>query len=191
MRRNPVRADPLVQAPVRRKRAPEPAPHVADHNPPPHRVLEALVRSTGVDLDGFRISLWAAFYTTPVFGQIERRFGLLRDENNVLFCLAHAGQLTAKTICQVLGRPKNTISRAVDRLLQRRLIRRDPLAADRRHALLTLEPAGRHLIEQTTKLFAERQTDMLRALSPAERRALDRILTKLIADAEHWLAPLA
>jgi DNA-binding MarR family transcriptional regulator len=159
----------------------------ADLRPPPKRILDAILASPGVDLDGFRMSLWSGFYTTTVFAEIERRTGLLRDENNILFCLAHYGPLTAKSICQVLGRPKNSISRAVDRLLARKLVRGAPVERDRRHVRLTIEPAGLQLITRTTAQFRARQEEMLRVLSPTERVALDHLLGKLMGDAEAWL----
>ena len=146
-----------------------------------------MLASEGIDTDGFRLSLWAGFYTTPVFGKIERKHGLLRDENNLLFCLEHYGSLTAKIVSDVLARPKNSISRAVEHLLQRNLIRRDLVESDRRRALLSIQPEGRALIAQTTALFKARQDEMLRCLSPVERVALDAILTKLMADAGPWL----
>ena len=160
---------------------------VVDHSPSPKAILDTMLGSEGIDVDGFRISLWAGFYTTPVFAQIERTHGLLRDENNTLFCLAHFGQLTAKSICDVLGRPKNSISRAVDSLVQRGLIRREQVASDRRRALLTIEPDGLALVTETTRLFKARQDEMLDALSAVERVALDAILTKLMANAGAWL----
>lgn len=158
-----------------------------DHSPAPKTVLDRMLASPGIDADGFRLSLWAGFYTTPVFTQIEREHGLLRDENNLLFCLEHSGPLTAKSVSDVLGRPKNSISRAVENLLQRRLIRRDLVQSDRRHALLSLQPEGRDLIALTTALFKARQDEMLRCLSAVERVALDAILTKLMTNAAPWL----
>ena len=150
-------------------------------------MLDRILGSELVDLDGFRMSLWSGFYTNPVFAEIERSHGLLRDENNILFCLAACGALTAKSIVDVLGRPKNSISRAAERLLQRELIRREAVKSDRRRALLTIEPAGRAIVQETTTLFHERQARMLRRLSPVERVALDGILGKLMVHAEDWL----
>ena len=152
-------------------------------------MLEAILGSSWVDHDGFRLSLWSGFYTTPVFQKIERKYGLLRDENNILFCLATCGPLTAKSISDVLGRPKNSISRAVERLLRRQLIRRKKVEADRRHALLTIERDGVAMIKKTTALFRAREDEMLGSLSPTERLALDRILARLVDDAESWMAP--
>ena len=87
----------------------------------------------------------------------------------------------------MLGRPKNSISRAVDSLLQRGLIRREQVASDRRRALLTIQPDGSALVAQTTRLFKARQDEMLGCLSAVERVALDAVLTKLMANAGVWL----
>ena len=161
-----------------------------DHSPPIKVVLDRILKSEGIDADGFRMSLWSGFYTNPVFAQIERSFGLLRDANNILFCLAHYGPLTSKSIADVLGRPKNSISRSVEHLLYRDLIESQPVEADRRRILLTIQPLGLEMIEKTTAMFRARQADMLRSLTPVERVALDHILSKLMRHSDDWLQPL-
>jgi DNA-binding MarR family transcriptional regulator len=162
-------------------------PDQADFSPPPKRILDTILRSPAVDLDGFRLSLWSGFYTSTVFADIQRKTGLLRDENNILFCLAYYGPLTAKSIGQVLGRPKNSISRAVDRLLARKMVLSEPVKWDRRHLRLSIEPSGLQLITRTTAQFRARQEEMLRVLTPIERVALDHLLGKLMDDADAWL----
>ncbi len=157
------------------------------HSAAPKDILDRILQSTTIDRDGLRISLWAGFYTGPVFAEIERKFGLLRDENNILFCLANYGQLTAKSICDFTGRPKNSISRAVERLLQKKLIRRRMDKVDRRKGLLNIEPEGRQLHDETQQLFLQREAFMLKNLTPTERMTLDRIMTKLMNDAEDWI----
>ncbi len=162
---------------------------IADHSPSPEAVLDRILTSDEIDLDGFRLSLWAGFYTTPAFVQIERVHGLLRDENNILFCLAHYGPMTAKSACDVLGRPKNSISRAVESLLRRELIGREQVKSDRRRALLTIRHAGLRLGRATMEMLKARQEDMPGCLSAIERVALAGILAKLMANAAAWLAP--
>ncbi|RDE08885.1 MarR family winged helix-turn-helix transcriptional regulator [Pelagibacterium lacus] len=157
------------------------------HVATPKEILDKVLLYPNIDRDGLRLSLWSGFYTGPVFAQIEQRFGLYRDENNVLFALATYGQLTAKSICEFLGRPKNSISRAIDRLLKKGLIHTEVDPGDRRRVLLTIEPAGRDLHEQTLKIHKEREAHMLRSLTPVERTALDSILSKLIDDADSWI----
>ena len=157
------------------------------HSPSPKAILDRILLSEGIDLDGFRLSLWSGFYTNPVFARIERTHRVLRDENNILFCLAHYGPMTAKSACDVLGRPKNSISRAVESLLRRELIGREQVKSDRRRSLLTIKAAGLKLVGATTRLFLTRQEEMLQCLSAVERVALDRILAKLMDNAEVWL----
>jgi DNA-binding MarR family transcriptional regulator len=160
----------------------------ADHSASAREILDAML-AKNVDRDGYRIGLWANFYTVPVFAEIERRFGLLRDENNILFCLTHYGSLTARSICEVTARPKNSVSRAVERLLGAGLIRRETDPADRRKGVLTITPKGREILAQTSVLFQEREALMLRRLNAADRRTLDRLLTKLMGGVAEWGGP--
>jgi MarR family transcriptional regulator, temperature-dependent positive regulator of motility len=162
---------------------------VESHTATPKEILHKVLECPDIDRDGLRMSLWSVFYTGPVFAEIQQRFGLLRDENNVLFALATYGPLTAKSISEFLGRPKNSISRAVDRLLRRGLIRADVDPADRRRVPLTIEPAGRALHEQTLAISKARERAMLASLSPVERTALDAILQKLMVAADEWIEP--
>jgi DNA-binding MarR family transcriptional regulator len=159
------------------------------HTATPKEILLKVLEHPDIDRDGLRMSLWSTFYTGPVFAEIEKRYGLYRDENNVLFSLATYGQLTAKSISDFLGRPKNSISRAVDRLLKKRLICAAVDTADRRRVLLTIEPAGIALHEKTLQISKAREKTMLASLSPLERVALDAILDKLMAAADDWMNP--
>lgn len=160
----------------------------AGHSASARDILDVMLAGN-VDRDGYRIGLWANFYTVPVFAEIERRFGLLRDENNILFCLTHYGSLTARSICEVTARPKNSVSRAVERLLRAGLVRRETDPDDRRKGVLTITPEGRELLTRTSVLFQEREALMLRRLTATERRTLDRLLGKLMAGIPEWGGP--
>jgi len=85
-----------------------------------------------------------------------------------------------------MGRPKNSVSRAIGRLLARNLIavRDDP--TDGRKGVLTLRAEGRELYEETRLLFVEREQKMLASLTKADRVALDRLLTKIMNSHENW-----
>ena len=65
---------------------------------------------------GLRISVVSNRYTAPLYAEIERRYGLLRDEAAVLVAIANDEGSNAQEIVQHTGRPKNTISRAVRKL---------------------------------------------------------------------------
>jgi MarR family transcriptional regulator, temperature-dependent positive regulator of motility len=129
---------------------------------------------------GFRIALWGSYFATPLFADMQRRHGLLRDEFAILASLHDYGALTAKTICVITGRPKNSISRAVTRLTATGRIRSVVNAADRREAILSLRAAGRRLYAAILPMCRERERRMLRPLTGRQQAQLDQILAKLL-----------
>jgi DNA-binding MarR family transcriptional regulator len=148
-------------------------------------ILDTML-SKEVSRDGYRISLWSNFFNEPTYAVIERNHGLLRDEFNTLFCLANYGPITARNICLVMGRPKNSVSRAIERLSRKGMISRRADPNDRRKTVLTLNSKGRAAYEKTNSLFLEREALMLRSLNKADRRALSRILGKLMNAYPDW-----
>ncbi|WP_272011035.1 MarR family winged helix-turn-helix transcriptional regulator [Roseovarius sp. ZX-A-9] len=149
-------------------------------------LLAPMMAGPVVARDAYRMSLWSNFFNGPVYKQLQKTHGLVRDEVNTLFCLAHLDDLNQRDICLVMGRPKNSVSRAIARLVERDLIeaRGDP--GDRRRAKLRLKPKGRALYETTSRLFVEREAKMLASLTPREREQLGAILTKLMESHHEW-----
>ncbi|WP_376093699.1 MarR family winged helix-turn-helix transcriptional regulator [Roseomonas sp. CCTCC AB2023176] len=137
---------------------------------------------------GYRFSWLANFFSGPIYCGLESDPGLSRPELVVLFCLAHASGIPAAAICRATGRPKNSISRAIARLLAAGRIRRRTDAADRRAGLLGLTDEGRALDEALIPRFRARQAAMLAPLSAGERAALDRLLGKLVRRDDDWAA---
>ena len=129
---------------------------------------------------GFRIALWGSYFTAPLFAEMEKRFGILRDEFAILASLYDYGSLSAKTICAITGRPKNSISRGVTRLTASKRIRSTTNRLDRREAILTLLASGRRLYERILPMCRERERLMLEPLSDAELAQLDELLAKLL-----------
>lgn len=149
-------------------------------------LLAPLMAAPGVAKDAYRISLIGNFFNGPIYVAIYNRHKLLRDEVNTLFCLAHFPELIQKDICLVMGRPKNSVSRAISRLVKRDLIAVADDPNDGRRGVLTLKPAGRKLYEETKRLFVEREEKMLAGLNARERRSLDKLLTKLMDHHKDW-----
>jgi DNA-binding MarR family transcriptional regulator len=157
-----------------------------DHSAGFEEIVAAMMAGEDHDRFGYRIMLWANFYAGPVYAEIERRFGLLHDEWNILDHLANYGPLTARSICRVTGRPKNSVSRAVERLARAELIDRKPAASDGRKVILSIRPKGRRLFARAVPLYLAREKLMLHALGARERRQLDRLLDKLLASSKAW-----
>lgn len=134
--------------------------------------------------DTFRISFMANSLVLPVYDRIKRDFDLSRGEYLLLFCLAYADRLTAQDIADVTGRPRNSISRAVHRVLELGYISRSPDPVDGRQALLELTASGANLHKQILPLFIEREKELLGILSKEERQTLDTLLGKLAVHTE-------
>ena len=63
-------------------------------------------------------------YNTPLYGWVEERFGLSRAEFVVIYSLGLLDGVTASEIAASTAFPKNTLSRAVNRIAKLGLIRR-------------------------------------------------------------------
>lgn len=134
----------------------------------------------------YRIAFLANFFTGSVYRQVQARHGVVRSEFVLVFCLRLAGELTAQQVCEITGRPKNSVSRAVNAMLERGYVVRDTDPADARRGLLKLTRQGRELYDAAIELFREREAAMLAPLTARECETLDRLLAKLVLRDDRW-----
>src|SRR4051812_21412677 len=80
----------------------------------------------------FRINYLALLFNIPVYSWIERSYRVTRPEFVVLYSVGLKQGVAAKDICGSTGFPKPTISRAIQQLLKRNLLRRTVDPADQR-----------------------------------------------------------
>jgi MarR family transcriptional regulator, temperature-dependent positive regulator of motility len=149
--------------------------------PPWRRVLE----DNPVPI-AYRLSWVANFLTGPVYEEMEQRFALTRPEFVILFNLVTSPGCTAQDVAEASGRPKNSISRAVNALLRRRLISRRIDGVDQRRRPLNVTSAGRRLYKLALPLFVDRERQMLAPLDAKERAVFDRLLKKLVFRTDTW-----
>jgi len=105
--------------------------------------------------------------------------GLGLSDFGVLEILLHKGPLPINVIGAKIRLTSGSISTAIDRLEEKRLVERRDDPDDRRARVVHLTPEGRKLIECA---FAEHAAAMEHAtsgLSPLERRKAIRLLKKL------------
>jgi len=134
----------------------------------------------------FRINYLGLRFNLPLYGWIEQRYGLARPEYVVLYSLHLSDGIAAKDVCASAGFPKNTISRAIQRLLRRRLIRRASDARDRRSYVLRLTAEGRRILDETVPPMVAWEQQMLSALNQDEQRVLSDLLGRLVAQSPKW-----
>jgi DNA-binding MarR family transcriptional regulator len=75
---------------------------------------------------------------------------------------------------------KVAVSRAVQSLVDAGRVVRTFDAGDRRRLVLNLSPAGRAVYTRVAPLALRYERQLLAALSPAERRTLDRLIERLL-----------
>jgi MarR family transcriptional regulator, temperature-dependent positive regulator of motility len=127
-----------------------------------------------------RFNYIALRYNIPLYGWVEERFGLNRVEFVVIYSLAIHDGVTASDIASSTAFPKNTLSRAVNRLLKLGLIARKADDDDRRMQILTLLPAGRAIYDEALPRFANMEQEMLAPLNLVEREMLSLLLAKVV-----------
>jgi DNA-binding MarR family transcriptional regulator len=128
----------------------------------------------------FRFNYIALRYNIPLYGWVEREYGLPRPEYVVVYSLGLRDGVTARDISVSYGFPKNSLSRAINALERKGLVRRTPHPNDRRSLLVHLTAAGRRLFEETLPRFVGLQDDMLRGLSAQERETLSVLLARVV-----------
>lgn len=134
----------------------------------------------------FRLNFVAFRFNDPVYRWIETRYGLVRPEFVALYAVGLREGVAAKNIVASSGLPKNTLSRAVQKLLQRRLLKRETDASDLRSYVLHLTAAGRKIFNETMPLMVQHQTAMLDCLTEDEQRQLCTLMDKLVIASPTW-----
>ena len=128
--------------------------------------------------DAYRITYLANAIVIPGYEAVKRDFGVIRSEYILLVCLSHYPELTAQDVARISRGPRNTISRAVHRMLSEGYIKRAPDPEDGRQARLRITPAGRALHKKVATYLQRRQEEVLGGLDPEERAALSGLLRK-------------
>lgn len=134
----------------------------------------------------FRLNFVAFRFNDPVYRWIETRYGLVRPEFVALYAVGLREGVAAKNIVASSGLPKNTLSRAVQKLLQRRLLKRETDPTDLRSYVLHLTAAGRNIFNETMPLMVQHQTAMLGCLTEEEQRQLCTLMDKLVIASPAW-----
>jgi DNA-binding MarR family transcriptional regulator len=102
----------------------------------------------------------------------------------VLRTLYDSNGVTLKEAARRVGVDKSTLSRMVERLVQKGLANRSE-GQDRRSVGLTLTPAGKMLVLQLARLADENDEAFFRTLSSRRREGLLTIIKQLLA-ANGW-----
>lgn len=109
---------------------------------------------------------------------VERQ-GLSMTDFAVLEVLYHRGPLPLGEIGDRVLLRSGSLTYAVDRLEEKRLLRRRPSAEDLRVTFAELTPAGRAVMDRVFPVHAETIRQTLCGLSRAEKREVTELLKRL------------
>ena len=133
----------------------------------------------------FRDAALLSFVTSaiivPAYDAVKRDLGITRSEYLLLMALSHYPVLTAQDVSRLSGRPRNSISRAVHRMLAVGHLARDPDPTDARQARLSITETGRALHQQIAERIRVYQEEVLSPLTEQERETVVNLLTKVVA----------
>ncbi|MFC3283242.1 MarR family winged helix-turn-helix transcriptional regulator [Litchfieldella rifensis] len=109
----------------------------------------------------------------------DQRFAINVAEWRVLAWLSHRDVLTAKQICDFTRMDKARVSRAVQSLEERELIRRTQSTSDQRIHYLHLTSAGEKLLGELIPEAHAWETELVSTLTAGEYRDLFNTMSKL------------
>ncbi|MBM1310048.1 MarR family transcriptional regulator [Sulfitobacter mediterraneus] len=122
----------------------------------------------------------SAEVSSLAFQQVYKdRYGMLRTEWRVLFHLGLYGSMTASEIGGRARLHKTKISRAVQRLAERRFLTRTKDKTDRRVEHLALTAQGEAAYRDLRETARQYEQKLLSELTPQEGRVLRNALLKL------------
>jgi len=150
----------------------------------------ALPGGTEFDLErrvSYRFSRLSTKITRTVATMYGPKYGLPPSAWKAMAAIGRYGPLSAKEVCSHITVEPDKVTRAVDRLVDLGLVRREKDCADRRRLSLSLTPAGRTVYEDIERATRHIEMALLERFSMRERKALSRILTKLERQAEKYL----
>ncbi|WP_299773437.1 MarR family transcriptional regulator [uncultured Tateyamaria sp.] len=107
------------------------------------------------------------------------KYGMLRNEWRVLFHLGIYGRMTASDIGARAQMHKTKISRAVQRLAERRYLTRTRADKDRRVEYLTLTPAGQQVYRDLKGIAQDYDAALTDSISAEEANMLRGLLLRL------------
>ena len=142
----------------------------------------------------YRLAVLAHTMSRELSGVYGARFGLSIPEWRILANLGRFGPLYAGELAERCSMDKPKVTRALQRLEAGGLLRRAIDADDRRQVRLALTRRGQSVFREIAALALDWERQFLAPLVDSERKALDRILTKLMRrgeDRSHRVKPNA
>lgn len=122
------------------------------------------------------ISARIARFLAPMW---ESHYGLTVDSWRILAIVGRYGPLSAKDVATRTSTDAFHVSRAIERLSRKKLIKREVDPEDRRRARIQVTPAGRTVHEAVQRVLTAIENELLAGLGERERTILRQGLATL------------
>ena len=93
--------------------------------------------------------------------------------------LLAGGELPQRLLAEQSGKSAANMTRILDRLVKKGLVRRIPDPHDRRAFVVALTPEGRGLVDKVVRLFDSYLDRVMAGISPADEEVCRRVLHRL------------
>jgi len=127
----------------------------------------------------YRLSVLSNTLSQAIAKVYDKRFGLSITEWRAMAVLGQRADLSAREVAERTAMDKVAVSRALARLLEKKLIERSTAAHDKRQSVLRLSDEGWKIYDQVAPLALEHEQRLLAHLSSEEREWLPKILDTL------------
>ncbi|MFA7437853.1 MarR family winged helix-turn-helix transcriptional regulator [Castellaniella sp.] len=113
--------------------------------------------------------------------------GLTANQWRPLLLIKHKGTDTPAELARVMNVDTGAITRMLDRLEAKKILRRERIPEDRRVVKVVLTDSGHALTDQILPIVAQALNQHLQGFSKDEVRMLLALLKRMIANGEHKL----
>ncbi|HEY7976907.1 MAG TPA: MarR family winged helix-turn-helix transcriptional regulator [Rhizomicrobium sp.] len=141
-----------------------------------------------LDLDHFlpyRLSILSNRASDAIARHYSDRFGLSVPEWRVMAVLGQTPGMSARDVAQRTAMDKVQVSRAVASLVDARRVKREGDETDGRVTRLSLTAKGQAIYDEVVPLALHLEEVFLAALTPDERKTLNRLMDKLTDRISH------
>jgi DNA-binding MarR family transcriptional regulator len=132
----------------------------------------------------YRLSLLSNTVSSNIASTYQDKFGISMSEWRLMAILAEYPNISADEVCQRTRIEKSVVSRAVARLLNRRLLDRSFDENDKRRSRLCLSETGLTVYDEVMPIAESFEKKLIEKLSVEERVSLSNLLDKLQKEAK-------
>ena len=127
----------------------------------------------------YRLSVLSNNVSANIAKTYQDKFALSITEWRIMAILAEYPEISADAVCNKTQMEKSIVSRAVSKLLDRKLIFREFDPEDRRRSMLTLSDTGLSVYDEIVPISSEYEKQLIACFSIDEYHNFMKLLDKL------------